>query len=69
MIGSDHEGNEKLSLREQEVLKYFEEFGILSVEKVAMRSNLSIQEVSATLSMLELTNLVARRSDGRYEKL
>ena len=69
LIGNDHEGNEKLSLREQEVLKYFEEFGILSVEKVAMRSNLSIQEVSATLSMLELTNLVARRSDGRYEKL
>ncbi|ATC66048.1 DNA-protecting protein DprA [Nibricoccus aquaticus] len=56
-----------LSEAEQAVLACFAGGGILSLDAVAAQTGRSAGELSATLMMLELKRLVAKRADGQFE--
>lgn len=54
---------------ERRVLDQFAGGGILALDDVAAASGLAVAEVSASLMLLELKRLVAKRADGRFEAL
>jgi DNA processing protein len=56
-----------LSDAEQTLLNCFSGGGILSLDAIAAQTGRSAGELSATLMMLELKRLVAKRSDGQFE--
>ena len=41
---------------------------VLLLEDVALRAELPVHEVAASMMMLELKRLVAKRADGRFER-
>jgi DNA processing protein len=48
-------------------MECFKGGSILSIDQLTAAAGLSAPEVSATLMMLELKKLVAKRSDGAFE--
>jgi DNA processing protein len=56
-----------LSPSEQKLMECFKGGSILSIDQLTAAAGLSAPEVSATLMMLELKKLVAKRSDGAFE--
>lgn len=59
---------QNLSEGEGRVLEALEGGEVLLLEEVAGRCGARVQEVAASLMMLELTRLVSKRADGRFER-
>ena len=55
------------SKNEKAILNMLEGDGAMAVEQMCSICELSIQEISVTLSLLELNNMVSKRYDGKYE--
>ena len=53
---------------EGRVLEALEGGEVLLLEDVALRAELPVHEVAASMMMLELKRLVAKRADGRFER-
>ena len=49
------------------ILNLLELDGAMAVEQMCSICELTIQEISVSLSLLELSNRVGKRHDGKYE--
>jgi DNA processing protein len=58
---------DSLSATEQKIAECFRGGAILGVDALTAQTGLSAPEVSATLMMLELKKLIAKRADGTFE--
>ena len=66
--GANRELPQDLSSGEGRVLEALEGGEVLLLEDVASRTELPVHEVAASMMMLELKRLVAKRADGRFER-
>lgn len=66
-LGTSRAELQTLSTEEKAVWTCFEGGEIVSSDAIVARTGLSSPQVSATLMMLELKRLVAKRSDGAFE--
>jgi DNA processing protein len=57
----------KLTADEARVYECFRGGAILAADALATQSNLAPAQLSATLMMLELKRLIAKRADGAFE--
>jgi DNA processing protein len=56
-----------ISKNEKIILNLLEVDGAMAVEQMCSICELTIQEISVSLSLLELSNRVGKRYDGKYE--
>ena len=56
-----------ISKNEKIILNLLEVDGAMAVEQMCSICELTIQEISVSLSLLELSNRVSKRYDGKYE--
>ena len=56
-----------ISKNEKIILNLLEVDGAMAVEQMCSICELAIQEITVSLSLLELSNRVSKRYDGKYE--